>query len=541
MDKIEALREAKRRGILPPELSAAYDEAVRRRLIQEPQQRSLGDRIARGVEIGARNFSDSVLEGVAAVPDLMLSGMRATGLDVQPGAYADALKGARDWAASQMTAAIPGAESYAESIGATADMQPENAVESAVAGGARGAGDAATIMAPGAAVARLAKAGSVAQGAGRALASQPALQAAAGAAGGAVGEATGSPALGIAASLAVPAAGATAAGVRGARAANRARAAVTRDAPTTEQLKQAGSAAANRARANNAVIRPESLAEWSSGLSDDLVREIDPGLHPKAARVLTIIDERSANGMDVQDIMLLRRNIATVAKSLDPDERRIGKQMLKEFDNYVATLDQGDLAEGAIGTAADDLAEMRDLWTRMRKSEAIEQAIERAQRQGSGFENGLRVQFRQMLNKPKLMRAFTEDEKAAMRDVVEGNPVRNAARLLGKFGFDFQANTNAVGAALGPFVGSVAGSPFGPAGSIAGGAALAAIGAGSRRAAMNMTNRQAELARALTAQGGRMPAVSYDAAPTLQDNTRLLAQLLMAEGKAQAGAGLYGY
>lgn len=161
-------------------------------------ERSFGHEALRKAEFAARGFTDSALETVAAVPELVASGMRAVGLPApERGTYTDALKGGfrsvGETISAPLNAAMPG---VMEGDMSTADRFAY--------GGGRGVADAASIALPAAAVARGAKAGTVTQRAAQALASQPVLQATAGGVGGAVGEATDSPLLGTAAALTVP-------------------------------------------------------------------------------------------------------------------------------------------------------------------------------------------------------------------------------------------------------------------------------------------------------------------------------------------------
>lgn len=151
-----------------------------------PPERSTGERVARGAAMPFAGANESIATTLGALPDLVSRGMRAVGIPTpEPGFYTDL--------ARRGIGAVTGGR-----------VQPETPTESALYGVGRGAADAAAVMVPGAAVARLAPAGSVAQGVGQAMASQPVTQLAAGAAGGAVTEMTDSPLAGAAAALAVP-------------------------------------------------------------------------------------------------------------------------------------------------------------------------------------------------------------------------------------------------------------------------------------------------------------------------------------------------
>jgi hypothetical protein len=161
--------------------------------LMRPPERSTGERVARGAAMPFAGFNESLATTAGALPDLVSRGMRAVGLPTpEAGYYTDlARRGLR-----AVTGEPP---------------KPETTTEAGLYGAGRGAGDAAAIMVPGAAVTRLAPAGSVTAGVGNAIAAQPGMQALAGAVGGGVAEMTDSPLAGAAAALAVPAARAVAA------------------------------------------------------------------------------------------------------------------------------------------------------------------------------------------------------------------------------------------------------------------------------------------------------------------------------------------
>lgn len=155
-------------------------------------QRGTGERIARGVGMVGQGFNEGLAQTVGALPDLVASGMRAVGIPTSaPGQYTN-------WARQGINALVGEPQT------------PETTTERALQGAGRGIADAASIAIPATAVAQGARAGTLAQGVGQALAAAPGSQIAAGAVGGAVGDATDSPLLGTAAAIATPVLGALA-------------------------------------------------------------------------------------------------------------------------------------------------------------------------------------------------------------------------------------------------------------------------------------------------------------------------------------------
>lgn len=485
---------------------------------QQEQDLTLGQEAFRGAEMASRGFTDSALETAAALPEATALGMRKLGLPApEAGTYERGLKDAYMELASALS------RPFQDEIAELGPLEPRNALERGLYGAGRGAADAASILLPAAGAAKVSKAGTLTNNVARALGSQPLLQVASGVAGGAVGEATDNPYLGTAAALAVPAAAGTAQGLRGALDNYLSSRDLVRNAPTTEALRQAGGAAANRARASGVVVKPESFQGFLKDVSDDLGDQIDDALHPKVSAALKNLGKRAEGESSIQQLMNARTMVSDVAGSLEPSERRLAGIVRDRLDDYIANLGTDDLAGGAAEGVGENLREMRQIWTRLRKTEVIEDAIAKARNQASGFENGLRTQFRSLLNNKKKIQPFSKEEREALQKVVQGTPTRNAMRLLGKFGFDFKQNTNALGAALG----AGAGYAVDPLGSLV----VPAVGSAARAGAERSTVRAADLAKALTASGGG-PKASPAASQNLL--TGPLLGILAARGKEPA-------
>jgi hypothetical protein len=108
----------------------------------------------------------------------------------------------------------------------------------------------------------------------------------------------------------------------------------------------------------------------------------------------------------------------------------MGAIMIENIDNFLDGLDPKKLSRGAAGADVGPKFKVaRELWGRARRSEMINDAFEKAKNQASGFENGIVVQFRSILNNKKKARFFKKDELQAMRDVVRGTKATDLARF----------------------------------------------------------------------------------------------------------------
>lgn len=145
-------------------------------------ERSAGELVLRGVG----NFGAGANEGIASIIggpfDLVNRGLRGIGVPIPEGSVA----GAVQRGINSIVGEPP---------------KPENGAERFARGAGRGVVDAAAVLAPAAAVSRVAQAGSTTANVGRALASQPALQTAAGAVGSGTAEATDSEVAGLGATV----------------------------------------------------------------------------------------------------------------------------------------------------------------------------------------------------------------------------------------------------------------------------------------------------------------------------------------------------
>ena len=164
----------------------------------------------RTAEFGSRGVVDSLTEWGGLLPDLVAQGLDKVGVPgmPEPGYYGGKLKQGFNALAEQIPNPI-------DVLGYDADIgPPTTGLERAAYGGGRGVVDAASMLVPGALLARGSKVGTTLSGVGNALKAQPVAQVTAGAVGGGVQGTTDNPYLGMAASTVVPAAPALYRGAR---------------------------------------------------------------------------------------------------------------------------------------------------------------------------------------------------------------------------------------------------------------------------------------------------------------------------------------
>ena len=260
------------------------------------------------------------------------------------------------------------------------------------------------------------------------------------------------------------------------------------DAPTPDQLRGQGSALFEAAEQAGVKFKPDYYAKFADDLLSDLVDQgADVILSPKVSRVADLLEKSKGRAPSIQEMSILRRQFGNAAGSADAAERRLAGIAIDKIDDFV---------EGGAGHVGAQLAEARALWSRLRKSEVIDAAIENAQVAQAGVEAGLRNEFRSLWKArgSKRMRGFTEVELDAIKSVSEGNFGANVLRRIGSLGGGLDASRNMLNLMGGVAGGAAVGGPIG--------AALVPLaGHVAARASKTGTQNRAALARAITARG----------------------------------------
>jgi hypothetical protein len=262
--------------------------------------------------------------------------------------------------------------------------------------------------------------------------------------------------------------------------------------PTRADLAEAAQAAYKRADEAGVVVSANSLFKLKTRVASMAKKEgLDKDLHPDSTAALRRILETKGQ-KTLTELETLRKVAKDAQGSLKPADKRIAGMIVDELDGYIDNLSATDVVAGD-ATKAAALKEARSLYSRAKKSEVIEDLMQRAkdsssQFSGSGLENAIRTQFRGLAKNKKQMRMFTAAEQAAIRKVANGGPMENTARFVGKF-----APTGVVSGVLTGGAGAMIGGPLG--------AALPLAGLGGRAVATRMTMRNVRRADELMRRG----------------------------------------
>jgi len=252
---------------------------------------------------------------------------------------------------------------------------------------------------------------------------------------------------------------------------------------------------------------------------------IDPDITPKSHKALKRFKESIGKEISTSELDILRKVAQNAARAKEPADAAIGVAMINNIDDFLDNI--GNNALKIPGGKSIEIGKKykiaRDLWGRARKSELLQESFEKARNQASGFENGVRTQFRSILNNKKQRKFFNKDELKAMETVVRGDTKQNIAKLIGRLGFGEGQATNIVGAAIGSVIGA---NIFGPGGVVI----VPLVGQVSRKLAQRMTVKGAEFADDVIRAGKdakRITAAYLKNTPEALRSSEELSQLLL--------------
>lgn len=293
--------------------------------------------------------------------------------------------------------------------------------------------------------------------------------------------------------------------------------------PTTETLKDASRAIYKQIDDLGARVDQAGMTNLSKTLESEMRQQgFSPRIHPKIDAALQEFKNAGNAAQPLSEVEILRRVAGSAARSTDPDEARLGSLLVHQVDDFMGSLSQQNLVGGDPAKVGALYKDARQLWSRASKAEILENSINRAQLAASGAENGLRNEFRSLLKNKRMQKTFSEEERAAMKKVIDGGPIRNTLKALGKFGISEDGAIRMLIPGLGTAAGAAVGGPIGAA-------AVPLAGQVARMSSRKMTEKSAQQALNIVRSGksGQEIAVNYvKAIPrgerSVEDLTRML-------------------
>lgn len=310
------------------------------------------------------------------------------------------------------------------------------------------------------------------------------------------------------------------------RAASKAMREAAKGAPTSEQLRRMGSQLYDDVDRAGVQIKAPAFDTARTNILDALKqntaytprpggRTITPNTSAVVDNMADMADEMAGyqgSALPFKEIDSLRRQAGAAAGNVaNKADQQAGMTIIEGLDDFVKRLGPDDVATGDIQTLKTALPKAREIWQKMSKSQMLDDAIEQQDNYLSGGASAIRNRFASILRNPKLSRGFTEGEKKAMQRVVSGSIPQQLLNYLGS-GLGMMGQIG-MGAATGGGAGAIAG---------------AGAGIGARKASEAVALQNAEIARAIVANG------RLNTLPVASDSTRKIVESLLRRGGAVA-------
>ena len=302
--------------------------------------------------------------------------------------------------------------------------------------------------------------------------------------------------------------------------------AIRESAPDAEAIKNAARSVYNDLDSSGIRMKEKDFRGMARRIKRETAKQgLDARVTPRAAGAIAAIDDVVGTSPTLTEIDTLRKIAQKVAGNIDPSEASLGVQMINEIDGFLDQVSPNALTKGSIPAAevAGKYKSARTLWGRARRSEVIQEAITRGEDVAAGAEAGIRNEFNRILRNKKLSRFIPDDEKALMRDVVQGDFAQNMTRLVGKVGLSIDRSPNVFGSIVaGGGLGTVVGGSTGAL-------VVPVIGTVSKQIAKTLTTNRARFVDSMVRAGsdGRKIAKAYiNTVPAAQRSTAQLSELL---------------
>lgn len=205
-----------------------------------------------------------------------------------------------------------------------------------------------------------------------------------------------------------------------------------RGAPSTQQLYQQARATYKRVDQSGVNIAAPAYDQLLNNLLQRLQLE---GFTDQAAIRSQLNKMEMFRGKDrsISSLDTTRSDISkTLLKSSDENVRRLGRVMADEIDDFINAATPAEVTGNAamLPQVQQDLLRARELWSKVSRSEQIEELVRRAKLSDQPFDTALRSEFRTLAKNERRFNRFSPEERQFILRVVEGGPVARALTEL---------------------------------------------------------------------------------------------------------------
>lgn len=213
-------------------------------------------------------------------------------------------------------------------------------------------------------------------------------------------------------------------------------------APGLDSLRAQANAGYDALRNSDVIVKPQAVNRLAQDVRGYLANQgYSPKLQPGIGAVLDELDSSIANGnVTYQHLINLRRIAQNAGKgNVAGGQGHLAGQIVDRIDSFLERLPDNpqDIVSGSPAEALQTLRQANSAYTRVRKVEALNDAIQRgldnAGPHVGNVEGMISTQLKGLLRNQKTARQFTPVEREAIRRIVHGDNLQNVLRYVGKF------------------------------------------------------------------------------------------------------------
>ena len=204
--------------------------------------------------------------------------------------------------------------------------------------------------------------------------------------------------------------------------------------PVVAPLKAATNAAYQAVRDLNVQYTPEAAKNLVMDVRDAMKGAMaNPAIHPKAYARLGDLNDLAKTAPTLPEVDQWRQGIRdSVARSPDPDERRVGVKMVKAFDDFVKTAGPLELTGGDADAGAAAITKARAMATQLNKVQDVFGLVDEAKQQVAPGGGNLNIVLRRKMGELLDDRSLTPVERDLVMQINRGDFKQNLGRDLGK-------------------------------------------------------------------------------------------------------------
>ncbi len=219
-------------------------------------------------------------------------------------------------------------------------------------------------------------------------------------------------------------------------------------APTGAELKTAAQAAYKHPVVKDVEFKPQAVGALSGRIQMELVKDGFRPVQDNAKSTFAVLKDLKppvgVQSVTVDDLDAARKVLTKYSKQVDAvgaptTNATAAAKAIGHIDDFLPNLQQSDLLRGNAVLASEKLTEARGNWAAYKRSQLADTKMENARIQaastygGGNINNALRQAYRPLeVNNYGKVAGWSPEAKDALKDVVEGKPVRNALRDLGR-------------------------------------------------------------------------------------------------------------